>query len=193
MTFTDLVVTTIRDPEEAAHRLMGWGLPRNALYEAVIAVAALNAILLGISSLLMPQPTILPVFFTQPFIYFVVMAGGLVIYANLLYWAGRAMGGTGDMGDILTLVVWLQGLRALAQILVTVLSFVIPALAALLGLVVSIYALYVLIKFIKAAHRFGSIMQSIGLLIVVSAGLIIALMMVLTLAGVSVNGVAPNV
>lgn len=193
MTWNELIVETIRDPDAAARRMLGWNLPRRTLYEAILAVSALNALLAGISNLLLPAGLELPGVFNAPLAYFVVIAGGLIIMANLFYWAGRSMGGVGEMDDILTFVAWLQGLRALAQIVVLALTFILPGIAALLAIAVSLYGVYVLIQFLKVAHGFSNAMQAVGLLIAVVAGLSIGLMLLLTLAGVSVGGLSTNV
>lgn len=190
MSWMELLILSVRNPAEAARIIGSVRVARSTLYEAVVAVAALNALLVGVSSIVIPQPAVLPAFMAQPFLFFVVVAGGLVIYANLLYWAGRAMGGQGDMGTILALVVWLQALRAVAQAALIVLSLAMPSIGALFGLVVAFYALYVLIQFVKVGHGFRSAWSAIGLLLAVSAGLVIILMAVLTLAGVPMEGVA---
>ena len=190
MTLQDLILETIRDPASAARYLMGWNVPRRALYEGILAVAALNTLLGSAMYLAAPDDVLALPLFGTPFALFVVIAGTFVFMANLFYWGGRAMGGTGEVNDLLMLIIWLQGMRVLAQLVIVTMSFIAPGIAALMGIGVFFYGLYILIQFLKEAHGFESAMQSIGLLIGVAAGLMIGMMFLLTLAGVSVEGLA---
>ena len=126
MNWTTLIGETLRAPANAAQRLLGWDVPRQTLYEGILAVAALNALLAGLSHVLYTSPPPFDALLGRPFILFILTAGGLIVMTQLLYWAGRAMGGQGEMSDLLLFVVWLQGLRALAQTVVFVTSIVSP-------------------------------------------------------------------
>ncbi|WP_299369809.1 Yip1 family protein [uncultured Tateyamaria sp.] len=192
----ELAVDTLRDPQATAQRIMAWELDSRIVYMALFAVAAVNAILTSAPVVLLPgsvddaarQAMPILTLMERPFVLFALVAGGLVVMVQALYWAGRAMGGQGSMVDMLVLLVWLQGLRAAAQLVVFVLSLAVPMLAGLFALIVVVVAFWLLLHFISAAHRFGSLFQAFGLFVSVIAGLFLGLMLILTLMGVSAGG-----
>ena len=171
---------------------MGWQVPRTDLYIALLAASALTALLVGTIATLGPptDPELLEAvpmlsLFERPLALFVLTAGGLVVFVHALYWAGSAMGGDGDLGDLIALMAWLQGLRVAAQVIILALSTIVPGIAGLLALVVAVVAFWLMLHFISAALRLGSLLRAFGVLIAVSAGLLLGLMLVITLFGLS--------
>jgi Yip1-like protein len=195
--WTDLAIDTVRDPNGTAQRIMDWNVDRVTLYMALCAVAAVNAIL-ATAPVVLVGGTVdeaarqaLPVLalLERPIALFVLIAGGLIVMVHALFWAGRAMGGTGEMPDMLVLLTWLQALRAAAQAVILMLSIAVPTLAGLAALAVMILAFWLLLHFISAAMRFGSLFRALGLLIAVVTGLFLGLMLIVTLLGVTAGGV----
>ncbi|MEL7132845.1 MAG: YIP1 family protein [Pseudomonadota bacterium] len=195
---SDLAVETLRDPKAASQRIINLNLDRQTLYFALFAVAAINAILASGPVVLLSgsiDPTLraavpLVGLLERPIALFAVVAGGLLVMVHGLVWAGRALGGHGEFSDMLALLTWLQALRAAAQALILLLSFIVPAIAGLVALGVAILAFWLLLHFISAALRFNSLFRAFGLLLVVLAGLFIGLMLIATLTGVTAGGLA---
>ncbi|WP_147105342.1 YIP1 family protein [Tateyamaria sp. syn59] len=193
---SDLAVDTLRDPKQVAAQIIGWQLDRATLYTALFAVAAVNAVLASAPVVLFDGQVdaaaraAMPILglLERPIALFAIIAGGLLVMVHGLVWAGRALGGQGEFTDMLALLTWLQALRAAAQLLVLVLSMVVPAIAGLVALGVAIVAFWLLLHFISAALRFDSLFRAFGLLLVVLAGLFIGLMMLVTLTGVTAGG-----
>lgn len=191
-----LVRDTLRDPKETATRIMAWNLDRGTLYMALIAVASVNAFLASAPVILNPggvdevMRAAMPILalLERPIMFFVIVAGTLIIMIQALFWAGRAMGGTGEMTEMMALIVWLQALRAVAQVIILLLSLVVPALGGLAALGLQLVAFWLFLHFISAALRFDSLFRAFGLLIAVAAGLFVGLMVILTLMGVSAGG-----
>ncbi|WP_299686584.1 Yip1 family protein [uncultured Tateyamaria sp.] len=190
--WADLAVDTLRNPQDAAARIMSWQVPRTELYIALLAVSALTALIVGTVSTLGPpaDPQLLeavPVLalFQRPLALFVLTAGGLIVMVHALYWAGNAMGGRGDLGDLIALMAWLQALRVAAQLVILTLSMLVPGVAGLLALVVMIVAFWLMLHFISAALHLASLLRAFGILIAVSAGLLLGLMLIITLFGLA--------
>ena len=199
MTFwVQLAIDTLRDPKGTAERIMAWNLDRTTLYMALLAVAAVNALLASAPIILSPGEVdaelmaALPILsiMQRPIMFFMLVAGSLVLMVHGMYWVGRAMGGKGSLLDILAVLTWLQALRAAAQIGILVLGFAVPALAGLVALGVLVVAMWLLLHFISAAMRFDSLLVAFGLLIGVVAGLFVGLMLIITITGVSTGGLA---
>jgi hypothetical protein len=189
---TDLVVLSLRDPRKAAEQIIGWQLSREALWTALALAAAVNTLIFSVSVVLQPSAA-MPAFFTSPLAMFVLLAGVLVVTTHGLYWTGRSLGGTGDFGDMLSLVVFLQVLRIMAQIVIFVVMFVAPGLSLMLSLATGIIGVWILVNFIAAAHRFSSMGRAIGTLLIAMAAIVLGLSFLLSIVGIAAQGVVPNV
>lgn len=191
-----LALDTLRDPKGTCEKIMGWNLDRPTLYMALFAVAAINALLASIPVILTPggvEPELraaLPILalLERPLVFFALVAGTLVVMIQALFWAGRAMGGQGSLGDVMALLIWLQAMRALAQLVILVLGLFAPVLSALAALVLQLVALWLFLHFLSAAMRFDSLFRAFGLLVAVAAGLFLGLMLILSLLGFSAGG-----
>lgn len=194
--WAQMAVDTVRDPQGTAQKIMGWQIGRAELYMALIAVSAMNAFLAGASSALSPMSTdpaavaAMPMLalMNRPLVLFVLIAGGLIVTVHGFFWAGRAMGGKGALTDMLALLTWLQALRAAAQAGVLLLSLAVPLLGGLVALAVVIVAFWLLLHFISAALRFDSLFRAFGVLAAVSIALFLGLMMLVTMMGVTAEG-----
>jgi hypothetical protein len=184
----DLAVETVLTPATAAARVLQLDLSQQVLWMALFLVAVLNTILFKITNLAVPGPSPLPPAFDSPLITLLVVAGGLVLTVHALFWTGRAMGGTGRLGDVLVLMIWLQVLRLVVQGATLILVLTIPALAVLLVFATAILGLWILIHFINAAHHFDSLPLSAGVLVATLVGLTLGLSVILFLIGATILG-----
>ena len=139
----------------------------------------------------MPAP--LAAIVANPFVYFLIAAGGFIAMVYAIYWSGRMLGGEGPVEDLMVLLLWLQALRAAAQAGVIVLLLLAPVLASLAVLVVGLATLWVFVHFINIGLRLGSIGRAIVVLIVGALALLVGLSFLLSLIGVSAVGVPLNV
>lgn len=195
----ELAVQTLRDPRGTSEQIMDWQIDRNTLYIALGAVCALTALLVGTTQAIRPptDPELIQAvpalaLLDRPLALFVLTAGSLVVMIHALFWAGRAMGSDGALSDLLVLMIWLQALRLAAQLGVFVLSAVVPAIGGLVAIAVMITAFWLMLHFISAALRFNSLLRALGVLVAVSAGLLVGLMLIVTLFGLTAGGI-PNV
>ena len=189
---TNMVVLALREPRKAAEQIIGWRLDRDTLWTALALAASVNTLIFSLSVMLQPSE-VMPAFFTSPLAMFVLLSGVLVVTTHGLYWTGRAIGGQGELGDMLSLIVFLQILRILAQIVIFVLMFVSPGISLLLSLATGIFGMWLLVNFIAAAHRFETLGRAIGTLLIAMAMIVLGLSFLLSIVGIAAQGVVPNV
>lgn len=191
--FPQLALLTVRDPQAAAAIVLGWHLPREALWTSIGLVSVIVTILSTLSNMLFPVPAPLSAIIANPFVYFLIAAGGFIATVYAIYWCGRMLGGEGAVEDLMVLLLWLQALRAAAQAGVLVLLILAPALASLVVLVVGVATLWIFIHFINIGLRLGSLGRAVVVLIVGALALMAGLSFLLSLIGVSAVGVPLNV
>ncbi|MGJ8626452.1 MAG: YIP1 family protein [Sulfitobacter sp.] len=191
--FFPLVEMTLRTPRDAAAQIINWQLGRDVLWTALALVAVLNTFVI-ILLIQVTQPDMpMPSYFNAPLALYVLLAGLLVVYVHAIYWAGLAIGGQGALADVLALVVWLQILRALAQVGVLVLTILVPQLALLLSLIIAFWGLWILLSFISTSLNLPSLGHAIAVLIIGAVGLVVGLGFLLTLINLAAQGVLSNV
>lgn len=192
-TFPELAMLTLREPSSAAQIVLGWNLPKEALWTAIALVSVIITILSTLSNLMFPVPPPLNAIVGNPFVYFLIVVGGFFATVHAIYWTGRMMGGSGAIEDLMALFLWLQALRATAQVVVLIAMIVAPVLASLIVLFVAAATLWIFIHFISAGLRLNSIARAFMVLLIGATALVVGLSFLLSLIGVSAVGVPLNV
>ena len=188
MTPQELVMESLRAPATAARYLLDLGLPRDVLYQALFAAVAVSAFLAGLAQVLFPPPVdmaLTPPVMTQPLLMAGMLAAGAVATTFLFHMVGRAMGGAASFDDVLTVLTWMQILRALAQSAIFVISLAVPGVALILSVAVVVVGIYLVTHFMNEAMRFQSLGRTLGMMVAAFTGLIIGLMMLITLFGIA--------
>ncbi|MDG1352027.1 MAG: YIP1 family protein [Sulfitobacter sp.] len=191
-TLKDLAVETLQSPRTAAQKIMALNLSRDVLWTGLVLAGATNSIIYSFS-LLMSDTTMLPPLFRNPLMFFMLITGVLAVTVHAFYWTGRALGGRGDLGDLLALLVWLQGLRAVAQAVMFVLLLVSPVIGQLFSLVVGILGLWITVNFVTEALRLPGLMHAFGVLVLAAIGIVFGFAILVGLIGVAALGVPVNV
>jgi hypothetical protein len=190
MTLNDLpalAMDTLRDPRGTAERLIALDLGLPTLWTALALGAVLNTILFSVNMMMFPTTFPLPGLFSNPILYAMAMAGGMVITMHLLTWVGGMMGGQGRLADVTVVLVWLQYMRLAAQAVLLVMTMLVPALALMATLVVAFYSLWLLLNFLDMAHRLGSLGKSALVLVFSVVGITIGLSILIALIGAPVT------
>jgi hypothetical protein len=190
MTLNDLpalAMDTLRDPRATAERLIALELGLPTLWTALSLGAVLNTMLFSVNMMMFPSTFPLPGLFSNPILYAMAMAGGMVITMHLLTWVGGMMGGQGKLADVTVVLVWLQYMRLAAQALLLVMTMLVPALALMATLVVAFYSLWLLLNFLDVAHRLGSLGKSALVLVFSVVGITIGLSILIALIGAPVT------
>ena len=179
-----LAMRTLKDPAGAARDLIGLGLPRSALWTALALVASLQALLFGLSTMLFPLDLPMQGVLTTPISFFGLVLIALVLSVYGLVWAGRLMGGEGDLAGVLVLVVWIQMLRVLVQAAALVLTLIMPMLSLLLSLAATIAGIYILLNFVNQVHGLGSLARAFGVLVGAFLIMVFGLSVLLSVIGI---------
>lgn len=187
-----LALETIQSPRTAAQKIMELNLSRDVLWSGLILVACINSIIYSFS-LFLGDTSALPALFRNPVMFFALVTGVLILTVHGFYWTGRALGGQGDLGELLALMVWLQGLRAIAQAALFLLMFISPAIGQLFSLCVGILGLWITVNFITHALRLPGLMYGVGVIILAAVGIVFGLMILVGLIGLGTLGVPTNV
>jgi hypothetical protein len=196
-----LTMLSLSKPAIAARFVIAAGLRRDVLWSLLLLVSIANATLVWVSNALTgptpeqlaQMPIQIPAIIFSPLFAFVFLAGALVITVHVLHWLGAAIGGTGSLDNMLAVLVWLQGMRVMAQIVLLVLMLALPSLAGLFGLAIAILSLWILVHFVNEAAGLGSLFKTVGVLLSAMVGIILGLSFILTITGLATMGIDANV
>ena len=194
-----LAKTTLRAPADAAEELLGFQLSRDVLWMALALVSALNTVLMVILFNLAPPPPPdsglpqVPGLFYNPLPLFVMQTGVLVVFVHALYWTGKSMGGTGELGDILTVTIWFSAMSAAIRVITLVLMLAVPVAAQLFSIIAAIWSIWVLLHFIHVGLRLPGFGHAIATLIVGSISMAVGLALILAVILVLAQGVVAGV
>ncbi|MFC4668429.1 YIP1 family protein [Seohaeicola nanhaiensis] len=183
-----LALQSVTDPAAAARVLLGLRLPRSVLWQGLVLMAVLQAVIYALSDLAFAEPNPMRLLFGGPLQFFMIALLGMVLFVYVLRMAGRLFGGQGELDDVLAVMVWLNALRAAAQVAMLVLSLTVPMVAMVLMLVVTFFGLYISMHFINEALRLNSLLRSFFVLLVASLAIGIALSILLSLVGTPMPG-----
>ncbi|WP_264213552.1 YIP1 family protein [Leisingera thetidis] len=192
-TLAAFALLTIKSPRDAAQRILAQNWPREALWTAFLLSVVLNTCVYTLQQVLFPLPpeVLLPRF--APGAYFAVVLVLQLSFIAMLSTTGRWLGGQGSLASLLALVTWLQLLQAGLNGAIVAVFLVLPALAALLNIAANIVVFFILLHFVNAAHRFGSVWRSLGVVLMASMILVFALLFIVGLIGPANLGLPENV
>lgn len=191
---TTLALRTVQDPRTVAAELVAMALPRPVLWMALALAVVLNTIVYQISLLASPAPAeALPVLFASPLMFAFMIGAALIMSIYALTYAGRFVGGTGDLTAIMTVLVWLQYLRFAVQLAAFLVTPIMPAIGALLVLGASLYGLWLVLNFVDVAHGLNNLFTAFGVMVMAMLGIMLGLAMLLSLLGIQNLGLTPYV
>ncbi|WP_299843821.1 Yip1 family protein [uncultured Roseovarius sp.] len=191
--FKGLIRQSLFAPADAARLLLSLQLPRQWLWMALALMSVLNSIVysIGIRLSAPTDPTamaMIPPLFQSPLLFTIFLFGGLVITVFTLTWVGQSMGGKAQLSDILVVIAWMQVLRLLFQVAVTVMGILSAQLSAMFVLAGSFWGIYILTGFLNTAHDFGNWIKALGVMILAGIAMAIGLTMIMTVIGATIMG-----
>ena len=188
-----LILMTVTAPEKAARSILSVAWPRKAMWNSLVLIIALNAIIYSLQEMLFPLPSEVVFPRLMPLVYFAVVLALQVVFIHTLQASCRWLGGQGTIDGLLAVVVWLQFLQLVLQLAMTVLFLVAPVLAGLLNLAVTFFGMLIFANFINEVHQLKSLWRAFGALMMASIIIALALSLLLGLTGPSFLGFSANV
>ena len=181
--FLRAVGDTVRDPATMARQIAQMRLPHEVGWMGLAAVIALTVVVLVASQMLLGSSTAAVNLGSRPFVDAILIGAMTVILIFVLYFGGRAMGGTGTFGGTLLVMTWFQAVVLVLVVIQLVATFIAPALGAFAALIVFGIQLYCLIHFLNELHGFNSLPKAAGLFVLALLGIAFGLAVMLTLIG----------
>ncbi|WP_235917186.1 Yip1 family protein [Maritimibacter harenae] len=180
-----MALQTIAEPRKIARELFALDLPRAVLWQLLILLLVFGAMIgVGSSMIFPPAPELQGTVFAMPMAVALAESAVAVITVLLIYWLGRAAGGTGRFEDGLMTVIWLNFVLLIVQSGVLILSLFAPGLAALLWMAGGLAGFWIMSHFIAELHGFASAMRVFLGILLTSFVAVAILSVVLALAGV---------
>jgi Yip1 domain len=183
----DLVVESLRQPREAARRVLAANLPVRQLVEAALLVTSAAMVLGYLSLRMIPAEADLvsTAVLNNPLVGAVIQLVATAVVVVLSVRIGRLFGGQGTLPGGLALIVWLNAMLVLFQALQVVALALVPPLAAVLAILAMIWALWAYASFVAELHGFGNIFMVLGGVVVTSILLYLGIEMLAAILGLT--------
>lgn len=180
-----MVLQSIPEPRKIARELFALNLDRTTLWQALFLMLVTGAMIgVGSSMMFPPAPELSGTIFAMPLVVASAEAAVAVISVFLIYWLGRAAGGTGRFQDGIVTITWLNFVLLIVQVFVLILSLFAPSMAALLWLFGGFTGFWILSHFIAELHGFSSALRVFLTILLTSFIAVAILSIVLAILGV---------
>ncbi len=186
----DLTKLSVVNPRAAARAILNLSFPNDILWIMVLLVVILSVLLTYVTMMAAGPVIGMFGFANSPLLLTIFMAANMVFLIFALYWAGKAIGGQGELKGFIAIVTWLQALLLLAQVIQTILIAFSPILSSMFGIASLFYGLWILILFVSEAHGFKSWLKGLAVLLIAVLGVSAGLSLLLSLIGVSTMGLS---
>ena len=155
---TALLRLTLADPAAGARAVLGMGFPREHHWTLfLLAITLSGAVYQATVLILQPEAPeggqTLPSGFTAA----AVTGASVLLLAAAIRWIGKLAGGTGELEQVLLLVIWFQFVLIALQLVEIVVMLIAPFLGAFVFFAFLAYVLWVLTNFIAVVHEFRSL------------------------------------
>lgn len=184
-----LAVETITAPRQAAARLLELRLSMNNLWLLVALAAVVNTILYSLSIMLFESQYGLTTGMNQPALYLMLLVAVIVIGSLVIRWIGQILNGKASLPEILTLMVWLQFMRALVQAGLLAVMLIVPGLSNIIAMAVGLFGLWIMVNFLDVAQGWSSLGKSFLVLVLTGLGFVFGLSFFLLLIGATSVGI----
>ena len=182
-----MALQTVPEPRKVARDVQAVNLPRADLWSVFALIMVATAFLSVLSSILFPvDPETLGPLLSNPIMTSIAQASIAVFSVFLIYWVGRALGGTGSFDQALLTIIWLHFVLLIVELVVLALAVFAPGMAALLWLMGRVLTFWILSHFIAEMHGFRSALSVFFGIFMVMIVLMTVLSMVFALIGLGI-------
>ena len=171
-----LTAETLRNPRDAAGRLIALDPPMEARWIGLLLVAVLALLETRLGMLIVPLQGQQPLFAlaADPVLGVPFQVFSALLIAGSIAGIGRIFGGTGRFADALLLTIWLEFIVILAQaVQLVALALFVPA-GLLLGFAAIGLLIWLLVQFTAALHGFTN-------LVLVGLGMVLSFLAIITI------------
>lgn len=176
-----LALQSLRDPRQAIGNLLRMGLAASTGWQAIALTSVLTALFTHVTVALAPSGGGATGFPLAPVPLAVAQMALMALTVLLIDRIGRGFGGQGDWTGAVLLVAWVQVLLTALQAVQVLLLLAIPPLGQMLGLLGLVLMLWLMTGFIAGLHGFRALAPVLVAILVVAAGLVLALAAVVML------------
>ena len=184
---------SVLTPRDVARRLIDARPGADGLFTLGALAVIANTVLVVLATTLSPTDPAIARLMSQPLLFAAAYGFLLALTVWVFTEAGRAVGGAGGIAEVAVCLIWLQGLRALVQGAMLVLTPIAPLLAAFVSVAASLAGLWVLLGMLAEAHRFAGLGKAALLVLLGVTGMALGFSFLLTLLGVTTEGLPQNV
>jgi hypothetical protein len=182
-----MIRDSIATPRTAAERVLSLHPSSTELVMAVALVAALDAILAGLTGvgiILIPSADGTMEQFLPPFAHAAALVALLLLFAGAFQASGQVLGGRGRFSASLSIVVWLEVVSLAIQAAQALVLFLVPQLASFAAIGGAAILLWCLVHFMRALHGFQGLGRTILAILLASLGAALALSVLLAILGI---------
>ena len=160
----DLLTTTLTRPREAGRDVIALNFSTQVLWMALTLISiTMSAMVSGMFHLIPVPPDATGdvirsmLFYTSPIGFALLNLGNAILSIFVLFWSGRMFGGTGEMREILSVIVLFQATVIALLVSIALASILLPFLSAIAFVIFAVWAIWAMVSLIDVAHGFESV------------------------------------
>lgn len=181
--FLRLFGESLRDPAAVARQINALRWPHEISWMGLAAISAITVVLIYADAMLFGRAVGDLGQSGRPFVDAIINFASAAVLVFVLYYAGRAIGGTGTFGATLLIMTWMNAILLVMLCIILISALIMPGLASIISLICVGLTFYCLAHFLNELHGFGNIFKAIGLFIVAVCGCAFGLALILILIG----------
>lgn len=183
-TLLTLIWRTLVAPAEVAGQIVMLRLSRATLWSGMALVTVVSVLLMALTQMLLPATIMEGALETTPYAMTLILGGLLVMTVFAVYFAGRALGGSGSFPSALALIVWLEVFSIVVRTVQALVFGLMPGMGPGLTFVGMAMLLWVFVNFVNVLHGFESLMRSALAILLAVIGIGGGLTLIVTLIGI---------
>ena len=179
--FLRLFGATIKNPAAVARQITALRWPHQIGWMGLIATSAITVLMIHGVLMLFGVSEMEGVRVAAPLADGVINFASSVITIFIIYYAGRAFGGTGSFGATLLIMTWFNAVAMVLLGIMFITALIVPGLTIFVAFGAVAVTFYCLAHFLNELHGFNSLLKAIGLFIMSVCGILLGMAVILAL------------